>query len=229
MASDPIAPSGSVYTLSPSHLALGWCGCKACFWYEIRANGHREETPKTSVSSLLRGFLQRRFKGDRTETLIPELRRGRFVATERLAKSQPLEVEGSDSRVQIHGRVDAVIEFENGTFGVLDFATAIPAPDQLAAHWRQLHAYVVALEKPENAILRVSPISEIGVFALEPVGVTRDRYGDWFYRAKSGWFGTELDRAAFRRLLAEVVGVLDGAAPVSREACARCASREREA
>ena len=53
-------------------------------------------------------------------------------------RSIPIRVPGHERRVFIAGRIDAALEFDDGSFGIVDFKTSVPKPEHVAFYGRQL-------------------------------------------------------------------------------------------
>jgi len=69
----------------------------------------------------------------------------------------------------VSGKFDVAAAFDDGTFGVIDFKTTSPADKNIRLYSRQLHAYALALEHPAPGKLGLTPISLIGILAVDPV------------------------------------------------------------
>jgi hypothetical protein len=66
------------------------------------------------------------------------------------------------------GRVDVLVDCDDGTTGVVDFKTTIPKPDQVVTYSRQLHAHAVAREHPASG--RPERVSSLGLLCFLPDG-----------------------------------------------------------
>ncbi len=225
----PIKSGGSpspIYQVAPGDLSFGWSDCLKCFWRKVRLNQRRPSTPMASVYTRIHGCLQNEFMGERVEGIITDLPPGQLVAAERWVKSKPIVVEGSTSLIQIRGRFDAVVKFDDGTYAIIDFKTAITSEINVPLYGRQLHSYVVALENPDPGSLGFAPINRIGLYCVEPTSLADLGDGDWAYRAKHVWIEVPIDREGFAAFLAEVVALLDGDEPAPSPGCAYCTFRE---
>jgi hypothetical protein len=65
-------------------------------------------------------------------------------------KSALLTLPESAGTGLIRGKVDVLVECDDGSLGVVDFKTTVPKPDHVATYSRQLHAYAWALEHPAS-------------------------------------------------------------------------------
>ena len=77
-------------------------------------------------------------------------------------ESRPLSVPDHASTCFIRGRFDSVLEFEDGSYAVIDFKTTSTQSGHLPLYTRQLHAYAYALERAAPGNLALSPITRPG-------------------------------------------------------------------
>lgn len=64
--------------------------------------------------------------------------------------------------------MDGLVQFEDGTYGVIDFKTSSVAKTS-KIYSRQLHAYAAALENPsKNSQLKRGKVSHLGLVVYEP-------------------------------------------------------------
>ena len=113
----------------------------------------------------------------------------------------------------INGRFDAVIEFDDGTFGVVDYKTSDPREEHVAFYSRQLTAYAYALERPAPNALGLSPVSRMGLFIISPQRFECAPTEELVFVNKTTWMDVPRDDGAFLSLLSEVLAVLDDPEP----------------
>ena len=134
---------------------------------------------------------------------------------------------GAKSQCYINGRFDAVIEFDDGSYGIVDYKTSEAKDEQAAFYSRQLSAYAYALEHPAPNALGLSPISRLGLFVLTPDRFERTTNNDMVFVNKATWMDVPRDDEAFLALLGEVMAVLDTPTPPkSSEDCEVCNYRK---
>jgi hypothetical protein len=127
-------------------------------------------------------------------------------------KSVPISFPGIETQCYIRGRFDAVIEFENGSYGLVDYKTSEARDEHAVFYARQLMAYVYALENPAAGALGLKPISRMGLFVIAN---------------RTTWMEVPRDEGAFFALIEEVLRVLDDPnPPAPAEDCGLCNYRE---
>jgi hypothetical protein len=163
------------------------------------------------------------FAGQRD--ILPELSGGVVIHGEKWVESQPIALPGRTTRPFIRGRFDTVIEFDDGTYGVVDFKTAETNPDYVAFYGRQLSAYAYALEHPGRGKLGLAPISRLGLICVEPREMLVVS-GKLAYCGVPVWIEIPVDEASFLAFMDEVATVLDGSDPPDPSpSCSWCAYR----
>jgi hypothetical protein len=120
----------------------------------------------------------------------------------------------------IRGRLDALVDCDDGSKGVVDFKTTVPKPDHLATYGRQLHAYATALEHPASG--RAVEVSSLGLLCFLP-----DTYeasgGEGGLFGPVQWIEVPRDDQTFVAFLGEVATVLGGSEPPPASAtCGWC-------
>src|SRR6266536_2942149 len=115
------------WKVSPSDLTFLFDECPRCFWMKLAGNFPRPRTPFPKVFTLLDVQTKRFFEGKRTEDIEPGLRPGRVAFGDRWVRSGPILVPGHDRPLFLAGRFDTALGFDEGTFGIIDFKTTVPA------------------------------------------------------------------------------------------------------
>ena len=83
-------------------------------------------------------------------------------------KSLPISFPDTLSQCIIKGRFDAIIAFDDGSYGIIDYKTSDASEEKAAFYSSQLSAYAYALENPAPGALSVSPITRLGLFIITP-------------------------------------------------------------
>jgi hypothetical protein len=111
-----------MYQISPSLMTLCWDGCHYCFYMKVKHGiALRGIFPGMSgrVAKMTSGY----YLGRSTAEIWPALPPGRVALQERWVRSEPTSPPGATPQCCIKGRFDAVIEFEDGAQGFIDFKT----------------------------------------------------------------------------------------------------------
>lgn len=217
-----------LFKLTPSMLTFLWDDCRRCFWLHSRGL-HQPRMPFPSVFSRYHDALNRYCLGRCPSELAAALPNGRFLGGELWVKSRLLRLSAAAPSVYILGRLDHLAQFDDGSWGVIDFKTVEPSPDHARKYARQLHAYAWALEQAAPDGLLRTPVSRLGLYCLTPVAVAaHEREHRVLVELRPSWIEVERDDEAFRRFLAEVVDVLMQPLPPAPGAgCSCCRYTER--
>ncbi len=133
--------------------------------------------------------------------------------------SRPLQTRTSS--YFIRGRLDHLAQFDDGTWGLIDFKMVAPNGEHEDKYARQLHAYARALEMAAPTGLCRGPITRMGLFCIDPVQVESHTAGDrLLVRLQPAWIEIRRDDATFDAFLEEVLEVL--ARPLPPKAAPDC-------
>jgi len=212
------------WALSPSDFAFLWDDCPRCFYMKVVRGTPRPNGPFPSVFGRIDRAMKDFYLGERAEAVEPEMPKGVIGGGDRWVKSAPLWVPGGSKPCVIRGRVDVLIDCDDGTTAVVDCKTTVPKPDHLGTYGRQLHAYAMALEHPSSG--KPEGVSSLGLLCFLP-----DTYEALEGRAGlSGdlqWIEVPRDDLEFAQFLGEVVSVLGrDHPPEPAPGCSWCALRD---
>ena len=213
-----------MFRLSPSDFAFLWEQCRRCFTLKVVHNIRQPSMPMAGIFKRLEGLQMGLYDGKRTSDLIPELPPGTLRCGEKTVESEPVD------GWFVYGRTDSLIEFDDGSWGILDFKTTEAKPEKAALYGRQLHAYAHAFENPAATprILKgeapgLRPISRLGLLCFEPSELSIEPNGRQVYSGHAKWIEIPRDDAAFRSFVGETLKVLQGAVPPPTPGCNWCA------
>ena len=210
--------------LSPSDFAFLYEQCKRCFYMKVVRNIKPPSMPMASIFKKIEALQMKFYDGRRTSELLPALPPGVFRCAERAVESEPRD------GWYVYGKIDSLIEFDDGSWGILDFKTTVISPDKGALYGRQLHAYAHAFENPSTAprvikgeAPRLGPISKIGLLCFEPVELTLEERGRQVYIGDVQWIEIPRDREKFLSFVREAVDALQKEPPPPAPDCDWCA------
>lgn len=214
------------YKISPSDLTFAWEECKYCFYMRLKHN-IQLRTPFPGIFTRMSNLTSDFYLGRQTHELSDGLPPGILSLREGYVTSVPISFPGVESQCYIRGRFDAVIEFEDGSYGIVDYKTSEAKEEQVDFYARQLMAYTYALENPAEGALGLKPISRMGLFVIMPDGFERNEAGKVIFTNRTTWMDVPRDDAMFLGLLEEVLRLLDDPMPpASAETCGVCNYRE---
>jgi hypothetical protein len=218
------------YKLSPSDFAFLYEGCKRCYCLKVVHGISQPSIPLPSIFSKIAVLLKDHYHGKRTEALHPDLPPGTVKYGEQWVRSSAIRDPSGKAQFVINGRFDIVVEFDDGTYGVIDFKTGNPREGYSALYGRQLHAYAYALENPAPEALGLSPVTKLGLLYFYPSDVSQESLHHLSYDAEIKWIEVRREDQQFRQFIDEVFGILVAPdLPKPSEGCRWCTYLERMA
>ena len=216
----------ALYKLSPSDMTFSWDECKYCFYLKVK-HGIVLRTAFPGMFGKMANLTSEFYLGRPAREISPDLPPGVVKYREKFVKSVPISIPGAASQCYLNGRFDAVIEFEDGSYGIVDYKTSEAKDEHVAFYSRQLSAYAYALENPAPNALGLSPISRLGLFVITPHRFERTPADEMIFVNQTTWMDVPRDEQAFLALLGEVLAVLDAPNPPEpSEECGVCTYRK---
>ena len=216
------------WKLSPSDLTFLWDECPRCFYLKVVHGYTRPASAFPRIFSRIDQLMKAFFQDLPTADISPSLPEGFVRFGDRWVVSQPIQLPGHAQSTYIKGRFDSVVEFADGSFGVVDFKTSQPRQEHVAFYSRQLHAYAYALENPAEKALMLAPISRLGLLCVEPMDMNRVAADRLAYLGEISWLECPKDEAGFLDFIERVVSMLeDPQPPPPAENCAYCQYRDQ--
>jgi hypothetical protein len=214
--------------LSPSDFAFLWEQCKRCFYYKVVHGIRQPSMPMAGIFKRLEGLQMGFYDGKRTTDVLPSLPPGVIRCGEKAVESEPVQADGVPPWF-VYGKIDSLIEFDDGSWGILDFKTTVVSAEKGVLYGRQLHAYAHAFENPAVAprIVRgeapkIDRISKLGILCFEPSELTQEQPGRQVYTGRVEWIEIPRDAKAFLDFVAGAVKLLAGEAPPPTPDCDWC-------
>jgi len=201
------------WKLSPSDFAFLWKECKRCFYLKVVRNYHRPFTPLPKIFIKIDGLMKEFFEDKSTAEISSDLPPGVVKFGEKWVESQPIIIPGHNSQCYIRGKFDTVVEFEDGSYGVIDFKTSEAQSAHIQLYTRQLHAYAYALENPAPGKLSLSPITKLGLLCVEPTRIYRESDGRISYSGEATWIECPRNDDQFLDFIGQVLSVLEQPEP----------------
>lgn len=103
--------SATMYRLAPSDFAFLWEECKRCFYLKVHGILPRPRAPFPSIFSKIDLCMKRRMSGLQTNSLIPDMRPGKFLCEEEdpWIECLPITPPGHKNSVYIRGKVRSLV------------------------------------------------------------------------------------------------------------------------
>ena len=167
------------------------------------------------------------YLGKPSSEISPNLPAGIVQFREKWVKSIPISFPGTSTQCIIKGRFDAIMAFEDGSYGIIDYKTSDASEEKAAFYSRQLSAYAYALENPAPGALSISPINHLGLFIITPNRFEQMPNGELAFVTRTTWMDVPRDDATFLEFLTGVVTLLDEPIPPDpAEDCGLCNYRK---
>ncbi len=210
------------WKLSPSDLTFLWDECPRCFYLKVVHGFNRPAPAFPKIFSRIDRLMKEYFQDRSTAEIAPVLPAGIVRFSERWVVSQPIYLPQRRSTCYLRGKFDSVVEFTDGSYGLVDFKTVEPNPSHVPFYSRQLHAYLYALENPAERSLGLAPISRLGLLCVEPVGM--QVFGASIaYLGNATWLEIPRDLDGFLAFIDHVLAILENPQPPpSGETCEYC-------
>jgi hypothetical protein len=214
------------YKLSPSDFAFLWQECKRCFYLKIVEGFKRPAMPFPSIFGVIDTEMRKHFLGQRTERLSPDLPPGTMAYGEKWVQSELITRPGRAATVYVKGKLDAVVQFDDHSYGVIDFKTSDIKATHVQLYSRQLRAYAYALEHPGGTLLALSPVSALGLLSFTPDSVSSEAASRSLLSGSLRWHPVQPNPEGFLAFVDEILAVLDlPEAPPPDPKCVWCKYR----
>jgi hypothetical protein len=218
-----------VHKLSPSDFAFLWEQCKRCFYLKVIHRLRQPSMPMAKIFKRIEALQMEFYEGKPATEVSADLPAGVIRCGERWVESEVIQPPGREAGCYILGKTDSLIEFDNGSWAVVDFKTTATRGEHIPLYARQLHAYAYALERParpprsmKQEPPRLSPITKLGLLCFEPTELSQPDSGRHAYQGEVRWIEMERDESAFLEFVGEIVDLLEGTIPEPRPDCNWC-------
>jgi hypothetical protein len=168
--------------LSPSDLTFLWDECPRCFYLKYLHGITRPAVPFPSIFGTIDRLMKAHYASRPTSDLDPSLPPGFVSVSEQWVESIPITLPGHSMSCYLRGKYDAVIGFDDGSFGIIDLA---PSPSQstslTAAGWHSM----LLFEHPTASLISARLMLGLFVAAEASLDISLTRFiPDWL---SPGW------------------------------------------
>ena len=125
---------------------------------------NRPPVPFPSIFGNIDLLMKKMFSGKRTEELLPDLPPGQVLFSGKWVESVPIQFSNQSNSYFIRGIFDSVLQFDDGSYAVIDFKTSQPNQKHIEFYGRQLRAYAYALQHPAPGETDSRPDQPAGSF-----------------------------------------------------------------
>jgi hypothetical protein len=213
--------------LSPSDLTFLWDECPRCFYLKHIHGITRPAAPFPAVFGAIDRLMKAHYAGRSATEIVPSMPPGVISVSEKWIESIPIELPEHSLSCFLRGKVDAMIGFNDGSYGIVDFKTSEPKPAQIPFYSRQLHAYAYAFEHPAPGKLGLSPISRMGLLVEAPHATWIATTEEINFHFTSTWLEIPYYEDGFLHFIDQVLSLLElPEPPPADEKCAYCQYRQ---
>jgi len=203
--------------ISPSDLTFSWNDCHRCLW--LYYNYGVKNPSFLPLVGDLADMQERYFDGASSHHMDPGIPKGKVLDRGKFVVSKPIEVDGQPSKFAIRGKYDILMEFEDGSFGVIDCKFQARDTDKSDFYAPQLEAYAFALENPAQGEPR--RVTSLGLFVWSLVTPRGNADSGFGLQLKSSWRPIERNPEALQSRLTEFITMVSS--PVKgAQGCEHC-------
>ena len=192
--------------VSPSDLTY-LIDCPRCLQRKLGGGIRQPSIPLPSVFNQIHNSARFFFDGQRTELAGCGLPPGTFKHGELWIESQAMSFEDLGVSLFFKGRIDMAVEFDDGTWGLIDFKTISPKDAHSERYRWQLHAYAHALEHPAAGRGEPISISRMGLICFTHGDMQEIHKGSFAFVANSTWIPVPRQDDDFQKFLRGVAQV----------------------
>lgn len=215
------------WKLSPSDLTFLCDECKRCFYLKVRHNFRRPSSPFPKIFGLIDRLMKDIYLGKSTRKMSAELPEGRAIMSGRWVTSEPIQLPDHDNTCYIQGIFDTVLQFDDGTYGIVDFKTTTVRETLIPFYSRQLRAYAYALEHAMEGKLHLEPVTRLGLLCFDPQEMLEHPQSGLGLLGPATWVECPVDEGDFLQFIDEVLVVLEmQEPPEAHPDCGFCAYRD---
>ena len=210
-------------TLSPSSFYN--IRCPRCLWLEY---WHGIKLPANLALQLLLSRLQEAaYDGVTSKAISEEIPAGKVERYKKRFTSQPVKINGEETRWKIYGEIDLLVHHSDGTFSIVDGKVSMKkdAEALIDSYWTQLEAYVFAFENPLEG--DAMPIKSIGLLQWridDSLHFEDDKRG---FSVDHRYIPIPRQPEKFQNFLEEFIGIIEGELHASGDDCDTCMYLEK--
>jgi hypothetical protein len=216
------------FSLYPSDLTWLYGSCPHCFYLKVKKGVRRPGGPMPKIFGTIDTQIRLFCEGKRTDELPfsgPPMPGGVFLKGEEWVRSRNISMLGHKEKFVLRGRPDQTVQWDDGTYGVIDFKTS--AITYAGTYARQLETYARAYEEPAGGQPHLAPITKMGLLVFEPE-VFLDGSGSLSLNGKVRWIEVERQGADFSFFIDGILTTLESdEAPEPSPDCSFCKYRRQ--
>lgn len=211
------------FTLSPSDFGFLYKECKTCFYNKYVKKIFRPKQHMPGIFIKIDNLMTQCFDNQPVSLISEDLKDGIVTLGQAKVQSKPIPCKDFDCEIILSGRVDSLIQFDDGTMGILDFKTTEPYQGSAEIYFNQLMSYLVTLEHNDESVNKHYEVTDIGLCYFTPdefINIDQMKYS---LGGNVKWAPLEIDKKKFKNFLKDVAKLLSSdEAPAPGEKCQFC-------
>jgi len=156
----------------------------------------------------------------RSSDFSADLPSGVVHSTGEWVESTPITLNGKATRWCIRGKYDFLMQYDNGTWGIIDTKFSGTLDDKARFYSPQIEAYTFALESP--CVGSPRHVSTVGLMVWKPTNLLGTHADGFSINLERAYQPLDHNQGAFAQHMANVVTVLDGDMPAPGDKCPYC-------
>jgi hypothetical protein len=211
--------------ISPSDLTFTYGQCKRCFW--LKYNKGISTPGFMPLVGPMSAMQEARYRDQKSTVLDPQLPPGAISRFGEGVESTAIRVNGKETNWRIKGKFDLVVEYDNGTVGLIDakVTTGEMDDEKVSLYLPQLEAYCYALENPMTGL--PVTVAHSGLMMWKIDNATQDEEENNYFSTESAFILVPRGPDWFQEFISDVIQVLEGPIPASGEKCNNCSYAEK--
>jgi hypothetical protein len=207
------------FQLAPSDFGFLLKECPACYYDKYVNRIFRPRYSMPAIFTTIDGLMTSYYDNRSTKDISDTLQEGIITLGGIQVKSRPIFCKEYNCNIVIGGKVDSLMMFNDGTFGVIDFKTTLPKKTTVDFYFPQLMSYSVALEYNDPEITKDCKISKIGLCCFNPLSFDKTSG----LLGSTEWIEIEKNKDRFKAMLLRIAKMLTAKEkPKSGENCTFC-------
>ena len=207
--------------ISPSDFAFLYHESKWGFHAKYVAGIKRPPVIMPKIFTIIDSLIKKKYIGENLYRIDKNLPNAKLISSnDQWVVSKPIINENyPDFCVKIRGKIDAALEYDDGTHSVVDFKTSEINEIYLEKYKNQLSAYSYAVSNPENSrAFSLSNLKNTGLLVFEPDEFHIDYNGRAGLKGNFKWVEFELDLNKFEQfIMNDLIPYLAGPEPQPEE------------
>lgn len=163
------------------------------------------------------------YDGVDSSVISKDLPKGHVTKHKKRFTSQPVKINGEETRWKIYGEIDLLVHHNDGTYSIVDGKVSMKKDEDalIESYWTQLEAYVFAFENPLEG--DPMPIKSIGLLQWRidnSLHLEGDLRG---FSVEHRFIQLPRREKEFQEFLARFIAIIEGEFPESGSDCENCA------